>query len=64
MAENGMSEHTKQLFASARELLRPVTPRRWWGDVPVVPAVRLAGVIGVSSPLRPGLMLASFARQL
>src|SRR5436309_566516 len=64
MAENGMSEHTKQLFASARELLRPVIPRRWWGDVPVVPVVRLAGVIGVSSPLRPGLMLASVARQL
>jgi len=64
MAENGMSEHTKQLFASARELLRPVTPRRWWGDVPVVSVVRLAGVIGVSSPLRPGLMLASVARQL
>src|SRR6266581_3004855 len=64
MAENGMSEHTKQLFASARELLRPVTPRRLWGDIPIVPVVRLAGVIGVSSPLRPGLMLASVARQL
>jgi serine protease SohB len=64
MAENGMSEHIKQLFASARELLRPVTPRRLWGDVPVVPVVRLAGVIGVSSPLRPGLMLQSVARQL
>ena len=64
MADNGMSEHIKQLFASARELLRPVTPRRLWGDVPVVPVVRLSGVIGVSTPLRPGLMLASVARQL
>src|SRR5258705_8767824 len=64
MADNGMSEHIKQLFASARELLRPVTPRRLWGDIPVVPVVRLAGVIGVSTPLRPGLMLASLARQL
>jgi len=64
MAENGMSEHIKQLFASARELLRHVTPRRLWGDIPVVPVVRLGGVIGVSSPLRPGLMLASVARQL
>jgi signal peptide peptidase SppA len=64
MADNGMSEHIKQLFASARELLRPVTPRRLRGDVPVVPVVRLAGVIGVSTPLRPGLMLASLARQL
>jgi serine protease SohB len=64
MADNGMSEHIKQLFASARELLRPVTPRRLWGDVSVVPVVRLAGVIGVSTPLRPGLMLASVARLL
>jgi signal peptide peptidase SppA len=64
MADNGMSEHIKQLFASARELLRPVTPQRLWGDVPVVPVVRLSGVIGMSSPLRPGLMLASVARQL
>jgi signal peptide peptidase SppA len=64
MADNGMSEHIKQLFASARELLRPVTPRRLWGDVPTVPVVRLSGVIGVSTPLRPGLMLASVARQL
>jgi serine protease SohB len=64
MAENGMSEHIKQLLASARELLRPVTPRRLWGDVPIVPVVRLSGVIGVSTPLRPGLMLASVARQL
>ena len=64
MADNRMSEHIKQLSASARELLRPVTPRRLWGDVAVVPVVRLAGVIGVSTPLRPGLMLASLARQL
>ena len=64
MADQGMSEHLKQLFARAREVLRPVTPRRLWGDVPIVPVVRLAGVIGVSTPLRPGLMLASVARQL
>jgi len=64
MAEQGMSEHLKQLFANARELLRPLTPRRLRSDIPIVPVVRLAGVIGVSSPLRPGLMLASIARQL
>src|SRR3977135_3747291 len=63
MADNGMSEHIRRLCASARELLRPVTPRRLWGDVPVVPVVRLAGVIGVSSPLRPGLLGHSVARQ-
>jgi hypothetical protein len=40
MADNGMSEHIKQLFA--RESLRPVTPRRLGGRS-VVPVVRLAG---------------------
>src|SRR5262245_12268524 len=64
MADQGMSEHLKQLFAGARELLRPVTPRRLWGDIPIVPVVRLAGVIGGSTPLRSGRMLASSARQL
>jgi len=64
MAEQGMSKHLKQLFASVRELLRPLTPRRLRGDIPIVPVVRLGGVIGVSTPLRPGLMLASLARQL
>jgi len=59
-----MSEHMKQLFASARETLRPVLPRRLRGDIPIVPVVRLTGIIGISTPLRPGLMLASLARQL
>jgi len=59
-----MSEHVKQLFASARETLRPVLPRRLRGDIPIVPVVRLTGIIGISTPLRPGLMLASLARQL
>ena len=44
--------------------LRPVLPRRFRGDVPVVPVVRLSGVIGLSSPLRPGLTLANVARPL
>src|SRR5499427_3767003 len=64
MADQGMSEHMKQLFASARETLRPVLPRRLRGDIPIVPVVRLTGIIGISTPLRPGLMLASLARQL
>jgi serine protease SohB len=34
------------------------------GRRPVVPVVRLAGVIGFSTPLRPGLTLASVARML
>ena len=46
------------------ELLGRLVPARFRPDIPVVPVVRLAGVIGVSSPLRPGLMLSSAARSL
>jgi serine protease SohB len=42
--------------------LRPLIPRRFRGDTPVVPVVRLTGVIGFSTPLRPGLTLAGIAR--
>jgi signal peptide peptidase SppA len=48
------------IFASAMRLL----PRRWRGDIPVVPVVRMTGTIGFSTPLRPGLTLAGMARQL
>src|SRR5262249_13884391 len=44
--------------------LRSLVPRRFRGDIPVVPVVRLAGVIGFSTPLKPGLMLATCARSL
>ncbi len=44
--------------------LRPVLPRRFRGDTPVVPVVRLTGIIGFSTPLRPGLTLASVAKPL
>jgi len=39
-------------------------PARFRSDVPVVPVVRLSGMIGVSSPLRPGLTLAGLTRTL
>src|SRR5215470_8314453 len=45
-------------------VLRPVLPRRFRSDIPVVPVVRLSGVIGFSTPLRPGLTLASVAKPL
>ena len=57
MAEAGLVEQTVNL-------LRPVLPRRFRGDIPVVPVVRLAGVIGFSTPLRPGITLAGVAKQL
>ena len=64
MADQNMSEHMRQLLASARETLRPILPRRLRGDTPVVPVVRLSGVIGLSTPLRPGVTLSAIARAL
>jgi serine protease SohB len=64
MANQDLSEHLRQLFASARETLRPLVPKRLRGDIPVVPVVRLSGIIGLSTPLKPGLTLAAVARQL
>jgi serine protease SohB len=52
------------LLEQATTMLRPVLPRRFRGDIPVVPVVRLSGVIGFSTPLRPGLTLASAAKPL
>ena len=64
MAEQGMSDHLRQLMAGAREALRPILPSRWRTPAAVVPVVRLSGIIGFSTPLRPGLSLSSVARQL
>ncbi len=47
-------------FAKLREWL----PRRFRGHQPIVPVVRLTGIIGFSSPLRPGLTLTGIARML
>jgi signal peptide peptidase SppA len=58
-----MAEHFQQLFANARGALRPILPKRLRG-LPVVPVVRLAGIIGFSTPLKPGLTLTSVARAL
>jgi signal peptide peptidase SppA len=64
MADRNMSEHLRQLFAGAREVVRPILPKRLRWDLPVVPVIRLSGVIGLSTPLRPGVTLASVARPL
>ncbi len=45
-------------------VLRPLIPKRFRRDRPIVPVVRLTGVIGFSTPLRPGLSLAGIARSL
>ena len=48
----------------ALDKLREFLPQRFRSDRPVVPVVRLTGIIGFSSPLRPGLTLTGIARML
>jgi serine protease SohB len=52
------------IYARVLDLLRMLLPARFRADIPVVPVVRLSGVIGVVTPLRPGLMLSTIARTL
>src|SRR5512135_1291587 len=52
------------IFARTLGALRMLLPARLRTDIPVVPVVRLSGVIGVSTPLRPGLMVSTVARSL
>ncbi|MCP4617695.1 MAG: S49 family peptidase, partial [Bradyrhizobium sp.] len=56
MAENDGDSH----FA---ERLKSLLPARWRGGA-VVPVVRLSGVIGAVTPLRPGMSLAGVSRTL
>jgi signal peptide peptidase SppA len=62
MAENGW--HFEQFVAGARRILRPLIPKRFRSGIPVVPVVRIHGIIGLSTPLKPGVTLASLARPL
>jgi len=64
MPEGPMAEHVRQVAARAAAAVRPYIPKRWRGDLPVVPVVRLTGVIGFSTPLRPGLSIAGVAKTL
>jgi len=52
------------LLDQAARGFRTLLPKRFRSDLPVVPVVRLSGAIGFSTPLRPGLTLASCARAL
>ena len=54
----------RELLDKTLKVLRPLVPRRFRADIPVVPVVRLSGIIGFSTPLRPGLTLASVAKPL
>jgi serine protease SohB len=64
MSEPGTSARVRDLGMRVLAPLRPLVPRRFRSDRPVVPVVRLTGVIGFSTPLRPGLTLAGIARTL
>jgi len=44
--------------------LGPLVPARFRPDIPVVPVLRLSGLIGAVTPLRPGLTLAGIARSI
>ena len=57
-------QHIRDLFGRAVDGLRRFIPQRFRRDRPVVPVVRLTGVVGFSTPLRPGLSLAGIARTL
>lgn len=52
------------IFTRLLEFVRSLLPPPFRADIPVVPVVRLSGVIGVTTPLRPGLMLGTVARTL
>jgi signal peptide peptidase SppA len=64
MADQGVSEHLRQMLASLRESVRPLLPKRLRGGGAIVPVVRLSGAIGMSAPLRPGITMAGMARPL
>jgi signal peptide peptidase SppA len=48
----------------AMDRLLELVPARWRRGAPVVPVVRLSGVIGAVTPLRPGMTLGGVAKML
>ncbi len=64
MTEPWTGERVREVWTRTLAALREFVPQRWRGDRPVVPVVRLTGVVGFSTPLKPGLTLAGIARTL
>jgi serine protease SohB len=64
MTERWNGELAGKGWRRALTALRGLVPQRFRRDRPVVPVVRLTGVIGFSTPLRPGLSMAGLARTL
>ncbi len=59
-----MSEQSHTGTRSRFDGLMRLLPAKWRRDGVVVPVVRLSGVIGAVTPLRPGMTLASLAKIL
>src|SRR5579883_3053449 len=64
MTELGSVGRIQALGGRLSETLQRFVPSRFRRDRPVVPVARLQGIIGFSTPLRPGLTLAGVARTL
>jgi signal peptide peptidase SppA len=64
MAQANSADLRNEMLGGLHRLLRPVLPKRWRAGAAIVPVVRLTGVIGFATPLRPGLSLAGLARAL
>jgi serine protease SohB len=64
MTEPSTGERVREGWARAIAALRELVPQRFRRDRPVVPVLRLTGVIGFSTPLRPGLSMGGVARAL
>ncbi len=64
MSEPWLGERVKEGWTRTVAALRELVPQRFRRDRPVVPVVRLTGVIGFSTPLRPGLSMVGIARAL
>ena len=64
MAEPLTGDDLRGGWTRARTMLLDLIPQRFRRDRPVVPVVRLTGVIGLSTPLRGGLSMAGIARTL
>lgn len=59
-----MAETQENAMSRVKTALTKLIPRRWRRGTAVVPVVRLSGVIGAVTPLRPGMTLAGVARTL
>jgi serine protease SohB len=64
MSEPWTGEKVREAGIRALAVVRGLIPERFRGDRVVVPVAKLSGIIGLSTPLRPGLTIGSVARTL